>query len=214
MSKKIGVIGSGPVGVTLANGFRRFGYEVMIGTRTPAKRAELQAKAPGVNAGTFEEAASYSEIAVLAVKGIAAESVVRSLSARLNGKTVIDATNAIADTPPVHGVIQLFTSPAESLMERLQRIAPGGHFVKAFNSAGHAFMVKPDFGGIQPSMFICGNDEGAKAEVSKILETFGWEVVDMGMQESARAIEQLVVLWCIPGFLRNEWNHAYKLLRK
>lgn len=75
-------------------------------------------------------------------------------------------------------------------------------------------MVNPDFGGIRPSMFICGNDAGAKQAVSKILDQFGFEVEDMGSVEAARAIEPLCILWCIPGFLRNEWSHAFKLLKK
>jgi hypothetical protein len=62
-------------------------------------------------------------------------------------------------------------------------------------------------------MFICGNNEGAKQQVTKILETFGWETEDMGAAEAARAIEPLCILWCIPGFLHNKWNHAFKLLK-
>jgi predicted dinucleotide-binding enzyme len=62
-------------------------------------------------------------------------------------------------------------------------------------------------------MFICGNDAGAKAEVRGVLETFGWETADMGGVESARAIEPLCMLWCIPGLARNSWTHAFKLLR-
>ncbi len=62
-------------------------------------------------------------------------------------------------------------------------------------------------------MFICGNDASAKKEVTKILDLFGWETEDMGFVESARAIEPLSVFWCIPGFLRNQWNHAFKLLK-
>ena len=54
-------------------------------------------------------------------------------------------------------------------------------------------------------MFICGNDDDAKKTVAGILEQFGWEVADMGKAEAARAIEPLCMLWCIPGFLRNDW---------
>ena len=75
-------------------------------------------------------------------------------------------------------------------------------------------MVSPDFDGIKPTMFICGNDEGAKGEVKKILDQFGWETEDMGKVEAARAIEPLAALWCIPGFLQNRWTHAFKLLKK
>ena len=99
-------------------------------------------------------------------------------------------------------------------MEELQALVPKANFVKAFNSVGNNFMVNPDFNGQTPTMFICGNNENAKNEVVKILEQFGWETEDMGMAESARAIEPLCMLWCIPGMRENRWNHAFKLLRK
>jgi predicted dinucleotide-binding enzyme len=99
-------------------------------------------------------------------------------------------------------------------MEQLQRSYPDTRFVKAFNSIGSPFMVNPDFGGEKPSMFICGNDEEAKSEISGILDRFGFEVEDMGQVEAARAIEPLAILWCIPGFRRNQWTHAFRLLKK
>jgi predicted dinucleotide-binding enzyme len=73
-------------------------------------------------------------------------------------------------------------------------------------------MIDPKFGGGRPTMFICGNDEPAKKIVAGILDSFGWETADMGKVEAARAIEPLCILWCIPGFLRNDWMHAFKLL--
>jgi len=215
MAKKIGVVGSGIVGQTLANGFVRHGYAVMIGTNTPAKRDELNAKTnEKVSVGSFDETARFGEMVVLAVKGTAAEAALRAAGlANLVGKTVIDATNPIADAPPVNGVLQYFTSQNDSLMERLQALAPKARLVKSFSCIGHAFMVNPDFKGLRPTMFICGNDEGAKGEVKVILDQFGFEVADMGRVEGARAIEPLCILWCIPGFLSNSWTHAFKLLR-
>jgi hypothetical protein len=139
---------------------------------------------------------------------------VKALAPHIAGKIVMDATNPIAEAPPEKGVIKFFTSLDDSLMERLQKLAPEAHFVKAFSCVGNAFMVNPDFGGVKPTMFICGNSEQAKKEVSAILEKFGHEVEDMGGVEAARAIEPLCILWCIPGFLRNQWSHAFKLLRQ
>ena len=75
-------------------------------------------------------------------------------------------------------------------------------------------MYKPDYGGTLPTMFICGNNETAKATLTGILTTFGWETEDMGKAEAARAIEPLCILWCIPGMLHNQWTHAFKLLKK
>ncbi len=73
-------------------------------------------------------------------------------------------------------------------------------------------MVNPQFQGGKPTMFICGNDDQAKKTVTQILDQFGWETNDMGRVEAARAIEPLCILWCIPGFLRNDWVHALKVL--
>ena len=114
----------------------------------------------------------------------------------------------------MNGVLKFTTNLDESLMERLQKQVPEAHFVKAFSCVGNAFMVDPDFGGIKPTMFICGNDAQAKAQARTVLDQFGWEVEDMGAAEAARAIEPLCILWCIPGLRENRWSHAFKLLKK
>jgi predicted dinucleotide-binding enzyme len=171
---KIGVIGSGDVGRTLAAGFLKHGHEVVIGSRTALRLAGAE---------------------------------------NLRGKTVLDACNPSEDAPPVNGVLKLFTKMDDSLMEQLQKEFADAKFVKAFNSVGAALMVNPQLKGGKPTMFICGNDEGAKKIATGILDQFGWETEDMGKVEGARAIEPLCMLWCIPGFLHNQWTHAFKLLR-
>ena len=212
---KIGVLGSGDVAQALASGFLKHGYEVMMGTRSLEKLAGWLGKNPKGSTGTFAAAAAFGEQLVLAVKGTAAADVIRLAGAEnVAKKTVMDATNPIEDAPPANGVLKLFTPPNESLMEQLQHEFPDANFVKAFNSVGSPLMVNPQFKGGKPTMFICGNDETAKKTVTKILDQFGWETADMGKAEAARAIEPLSMLWCIPGFLHNEWTHAFKLLKK
>jgi 8-hydroxy-5-deazaflavin:NADPH oxidoreductase len=212
---KVGILGSGDVGKALTKGFLKNGYEVVIGSDHADKLAEFRRKNPKIETAPFEQAAQSGELIVLCVKGTVAEKIVEKVKTHLSGKTVIDSTNPIADVPPQNGVLRYFTSLEESLMERLQRIAPDAQFVKAFNSMGSALMVNPDFGDdAKPTMFICGNNEDAKKKVYDIIEKFGFEIEDMGKAESARAIEPLCILWCIPGFLRNEWTHAFKLLKK
>jgi hypothetical protein len=211
--KKIGVVGSGAVGEALANAFLASGYEVMRGSRDPAKLAGWKAKAGAhASTGTMAETARFGEIVVLAVKGTGAESAVDQCGAALSGKIVIDTTNPIAERPPEHGVLHYFTTFDESLMERLQKRRPEARFVKAFSIVGNALMFKPKLAGGPPTMFICGNDAAAKTEVTAILDQFGWETTDFGTAEAARAIEPICMLWCIPGFLENRWTHAFKLL--
>lgn len=210
---KIGVLGSGIVAKTLAGGFLKHGHQVMVGTRAPGKLNDWKSENPKGRAGTYSEAAAFGEAVVLAVKGTAAgDALAAAGAANLAGKIVIDAANPIADAPPTNGVLKFFTDLDESLMERLQRQFPAARFVKAFNSVGAACMVNPSFKGGKPTMFICGNDDAARRAVAGLLDQFGWETADMGKAEAARAIEPLCMLWCIPGFLRNDWTHAFKLL--
>jgi predicted dinucleotide-binding enzyme len=211
---KIGIIGSGVVGKALAAGFIKHGYEVMAGSRQPAKLADWKTEiSPKLRTGDFSQTASFGDVLILATKGTVSEDAIKLAGIdNFSGKTVIDATNPIADSEPVNGVLKFFTSLDESLMERYQKLAPEVNFVKAFNSVGAHFMVNPNFES-KPTMFICGNSDAAKSETKEILEQFGWEVEDMGKAEAARAIEPLCMLWCIPGFRENRWTHAFKLLK-
>ena len=111
----------------------------------------------------------------------------------------------------MNSVLQYFTGPGESLMERLQDAVPEANFVKCFSCVPYLLMVDPDFE-IKPTMFICGTHGGAKIEVRNILDQFGWEVADMGAVEAARAIEPLAMLACITGFSTSNWRIAFKYL--
>jgi predicted dinucleotide-binding enzyme len=209
---RYGVLGSGVVAQVLAKGLKTHGHDVRIGSREPDKLAKFRDDT-GIATGTFADVASEADLIVLAVKGsVASEAIALAGGSRLAGKIVIDATNPIADAPPVDGVLQYFTGPNDSLMERLQREYPAIRFVKAFNSVGNVSMVNPTFAGGPATMFTCGNDAGAKAVVAELLRTFGWEAADMGTAAAARAIEPLCQLWCIPAFRDRRSTHAFKLV--
>jgi len=213
-NNKIGILGSGQVSQTLAAGFINHGYDVMLGSRDSSKLEAWQRKNSQAQLGSFQDAARFGEKIVLSVKGSAAESLVKSLSPHLAGKVVLDTTNPIADAPPENGVLKYFTTLDSSLMEKLQSIVPGANFVKVFSIVGNKLMVNPKLPGGRATMFICGNNEEAKKEVTRILDQFGWDSEDMGRVEAARAIEPLCMLWCIPGILKNQWTHAFKLVKQ
>jgi len=213
---KVGILGSGEVGRALGKAFLTEGYEVMIGTRDTSKAGLVKwhKENAGAKLGSFADAAKFGELLVFSVGGDVAQKVIE-LAGKENfsGKVVIDTTNPIAKAPPQNGVLKYFTSLDRSLMEDLQSAIPSAKFVKAFNIIGSSAMYKPKFAGGKPTMFICGNDDSAKKIVAEILTVFGFETEDMGKAEAARAIEPLAILWCIPGFIRNQWNHAFKLLK-
>src|SRR5215831_10036954 len=121
---RVGIVGSGQVGQTLARGFVRHGYDVRIGSRSPDKLAEF-AKTNGIATGTTADVAAWADTIVLAVHGAGAMAALSEAGAgNLDGKIVIDVTNPIADAPPEDGVIRYFTGPNESLMEQLQATHP------------------------------------------------------------------------------------------
>lgn len=212
--KTIGIIGSGAVGKALAKGFMKYGYPTAIASRSETTRQTLTTElGDNIKVDSPENIAKNNDIIVFAVKGGIAKEALQGLGIEnLTGKTIIDATNPIADEAPDNGVLRYFSQINQSLMEELQALAPNANFVKAFCSVGSHAMVDPQFE-TKPTMFICGNNNQAKQEVNSILDQFGWEIEDMGAVEAARAIEPLAMLWCIPGFRENRWSHAFKLLK-
>jgi NADPH-dependent F420 reductase len=216
---KIGILGTGDVGRTLAGGFAARGHEVVIGTRDPTapKVRELLAKVGhGVRAGTFADAAHAAEVVVLAIGWGNVESVLGLAGHEaLTGKVVIDASNPLAfeaeGQPPV-----LTVGHTDSAGEQVQRWLPGARVVKAFNIVGHVHMVDPDFDGDRPDMFICGNDAAAKQVTDGLIRDLGWpQSIDLGDIRKARYLEPLAMVW-ITHFFNNGFNgnHAFKLLRK
>lgn len=199
---KIGILGSGDVGKALAHGFRAEGHDVVIGTRTP--RDEFK---------SFEEAATFGEVLVLATLWSGTQNAIRLAGAQnFAGKTVIDATNPLVFTENAPPALAL--GHTDSGGEQVQRWLADAHVVKAFNIVGNAFMYKPDFPGGPPTMFIAGNDDGAKQTVTALLTSFGWETEDVGGIEGARLLEPLCILWVMRGIRTGSWNHAFKLLKK
>ncbi len=213
---RIGVLGSGAVGQALGGGLAALGHEIKMGTREPASekvRAWVAKSGAKTSAGTLAEAAAFAEIAILATMWAGTENALRLAGANhLAGKVVIDATNPLsfkAGGPP-----GLALGHTDSGGEQVQRWLPDSRVVKAFNIVGNAHMVKPQFPGGPPDMFVCGNDDSAKKTVGEICAALGWPVGDLGGLECARYLEPLAMVWIVHGFRTGTWNHAFKLLRK
>jgi 8-hydroxy-5-deazaflavin:NADPH oxidoreductase len=213
---KIGILGTGDVGRTLAGGFAALGHEVKVGTRDPTTdKAKALAAKLGAKIGvvSFADAAAFGEVVVLATLWGGTESALQLAGDKsLAGKVVIDATNPLVFTPGAPPTLAL--GHTDSGGEQVQRWLPGSRVVKAFNVVGHAHMVKPSFPGGPPDMFICGNDAAAKRTVTELLKELGWPAIDFGGIEASRHLEPICILWVLYGVAAGSWNHAFKLLRK
>ena len=212
----VGILGTGDVGKALGRGFIALGHAVKMGARDARNdKAIAWARETGAQAsfGTFSDAASFGDVIVLATLGTANESALTMAGPEhFRAKVLIDTTNPLDFTrgmPPT-----LAVSGNDSGGERVQRLLPDARVVKAFNTVGNAFMFRPDFPGGPPDMFICGNDDGAKAQVAGILKDFGWGVVDVGSIECSRYLEAMCMVWVLSAMRAGTWNQAFKLLKK
>jgi predicted dinucleotide-binding enzyme len=210
---KVGILGSGDVGKVLAGGFIDLGHEVKIGSRDPEKlRSWAQANGERASTGTFADAAQFGDFIVLATLGSATENAIQLAGiSNFDGKLVIDATNPLDFST---GAPRLSVGHDDSLGEQVQRLLPNARVVKAFNTAGNAHMINPDFPNGPPTMFIAGNDAEAKRLVTQICEHFGWDVSDLGGIESSRYLEPMCMAWVVHGIQSKSWNHAFKMLRR
>ena len=205
---RIGILGSGGVGQSLAAGFVRRGHDVRLGTRRPTDRA-VKAGTPA----TYAETAKHAELALLCTPWSGTEHALGLAGAdHLAGKVVIDVTNPLETSG---GRPRLALGHRDSGGERVQARLPRSHVVKCFNIINQAYMVDPEFPGGPPDMFLCGNDAAAKQTVTEICHAFGWpSVIDVGGIEGARLLEPLAMLWIECAIRRSSGDHAWKLLRK
>ncbi len=225
---KIGILGTGFVGKTLAAKLVELGHEVMIGTRnvteTLAKTEtdmmgsppfkEWHAGNPKVKLGTFAEAAQFSEMAILATHGVATIAAI-DLAGKNNftGKVVIDTTNPLdfsQGMPPKFAV-----TLGNSLGEQIQKHIPEAKVVKGFNTVNALIMVNPKREEGDPDLFIAGNDDNAKSKFVSLAEQMGWKrVIDAGDISISYWLEAMTMFWVYYGFKNNHWAHAFKLLLK
>lgn len=213
---KVGVLGSGDVARALAGGFLGRKDEVRLGTRDPTKpelTKWLGTEGRGASVGSFEDAAKFGEWVVLATRGVANEETLRSAGPEnFSGKVVLDVTNPLVFHP--EGPPSLAVGFSDSAGERVQRTLPDAKVVKVFNTAGSLHMVRPRFRGGPPDMFLCGQDEGAKTAVAKVVKEFGWNPNDVGGIEGSRLLEPMCVLWVTVALRRGNWQNVWKLLQK
>jgi len=211
---KVGILGTGDVGKALAKGFLTLGHEVMIGARsaTSEKAAALAAElGAGASAGSFSDAARFGELVVLATLGAVNDQVVAAAGPdNLAGKVVLDTTNPLDLSK---GFPPALIVPAEgSGGQQIQALAPAARVVKVFNTVGNSLMFRPALPGGAPTMFLCGDDEGARATVAKLVGEFGWEPADVGPLSAAHWLEAMCMVWVATAARTGRWDKAFKLV--
>ncbi|SHL49085.1 hypothetical protein SAMN05444266_103500 [Chitinophaga jiangningensis] len=218
---KIGILGSGPVGLSLGKGLIQTGHHVTVGTRNPAREALQQwAKQQGerVAIGTFRHAAEFGEMILICTSWTGTQKAIEAAGIwNFKAKTVVDVTNPVdGKGPDEYGRLTLMIGHKHSAGEQIQAwLPPDASVVKALSCIGHEHMLQPNFEEGTPTMFIAGNNPEAKQLVTELLKEMGWDdVADVGRIEMSRNIEPLSVLWTAYGFLNNSRGHAFKLLKK
>jgi len=196
---RIGVLGTGVVGRTLAGKLVELGHEVRMGSRQAGNENAVewvQGAGEGASEGSFADAAQFGELLINATGGrVSLDALEMAGAENLAGKVLVDVSNSLqfGDGPPVVGV-----APDDSLGERIQAAFPDAKVVKALNTMNASLMVAPGSLDESTNVFVCGDDDGAKAAVIELLETFGWlsgDIVDLGDISAARGAELYVALW-------------------
>jgi predicted dinucleotide-binding enzyme len=209
-SMKIGILGTGPVGKTMAAKLAGLGHGVFVGTRDPG--ATLARTAPdtfgnppfrvwheqhaNIGFGTFADAAAYGELVINATSGTGSLEALKAAGAEnLAGKILVDIANPLdfsRGMPP-----SLTVCNTDSLGEQIQRAFPDTRVVKTLNTMNIYVMIEPrQLAGGDHTVFISGNDNAAKQSVTELLRTFGWEdIVDLGDITTARGSEMMLPIW-------------------
>jgi len=188
-AETVAMIGTGNVGAALGRRFAENGHTIVYGSRDPSAadvRELVAATGNGAVATTQADAAARADIVILAIPWSAAEDVVRALP-DLRGKIVVDPTN-----PRVMASDGFADYPIEdSNAERIARLAPGAHIVKAFSTLGAETMLDPKLAGGPVTVPIVGDDRAAKERIAALTREIGLEAVDVGPLRHARIIEGL-----------------------
>jgi 8-hydroxy-5-deazaflavin:NADPH oxidoreductase len=210
MHMRLGILGTGAVGKTLAAGLNGMGHEVMVGTRDPGEtmsRADpdqfgnppfsaWRREHPEVELGTFDEAAAHGEMVVNATSGVVSlEALEVAGEENLNGKVLVDVSNPLdfsQGMPPT-----LSVSNTDSLGEQIQRKFVDARVVKTLHTMNAYLMVDPaQLAEADHTVFVCGDDAEAKAQVTELLRGFGWtDILDLGDISAARGTEMLMPIW-------------------
>eukprot|EP01041_Mallomonas_annulata_P008245 gene8245-16961_t len=216
--KRVGFFGGGVVAQSLGRGFLDLGYDVMLGSREQGnvgnRKAVKWARKAGPNAyaGTFSEAAQFSDIVFIATAGTAVTSAIEMAGGNdsLSGKVIVDVTNSIIREK---GVLTLSGGFGTSNGEIIQNLLPHSSVVKAFNTVGENMFYKPKVNHPPPSMFICGNDAIAMSIVKDITIEFGWEPIDVGDITMSHYIESMAMVWLTCAIRTGSRHMAFKMLK-
>ncbi len=189
---KLAVIGSGNIGKSIGSWAAKVGYEVIFSAKNEAHAiAAAKEAGNGASAATIENAVSAAELVLFAAPYGAAQEILPALKAALNGKTLIDATNALA--ADFSGLTVGFTSSAA---EEIAKLVPGVKVVKAFNTVFAQVYASqnPSVNGTKISVFVAGDDAAAKKSVVDLVSALGFDAVDAGPLAASRNIEPLAML--------------------
>ncbi|MEO0916602.1 MAG: NAD(P)-binding domain-containing protein [Pseudomonadota bacterium] len=197
---KYAVLGTGMVGHTLASKLASLGHEVRMGARTAdSEKAIAWAKANGARAGhgTFEDVASWADRVIFAVNGAKIVEVANAVTdAAVAGKTVVDVTNPLDMSKGMPPTLMPELSNTTSAGETLQARLPNAKVVKTLNTMNHQIMVDPTRIPGEHDVFLCGDDNDAKADVVSMLAEFGWtDPIDLGQLAAARGTEGMMPFW-------------------
>ena len=197
---RIGVLGTGMVGKTIATKLIALDHAVKMGARSAGNEKALAwvkaSNSPRATQGSFAEAAADADLVFNCTAGMASLDALHAAgSENLAGKILVDVSNPLDFSKGMPPTLSVCNN--DSLGEQIQRAFPDAHVVKALNTMTCDLMVKPGLLPGDHDVFMSGNDADAKARLADLLKTgFGWTtIVDLGDITAARGMEMVLPLW-------------------
>jgi len=206
----IAVLGAGKVGGILGKKWSHAGHNVGFGVRDPHEdkyQTLLNDCSETAKAQTVAESVASANVVVIALPWNSVNEVVSDLD--LNGKLVIDCTNAIAS-----GLKPVFPNTT-SAAEQIAAWAAGAHVFKAFNTTGWENMENPDYHGTPITMFYCGDSAEHQTTVHTLIQDVGFEPWFVGELTKARFLEPLALLWISEAIAQGKGRDiAFKMMKR
>ncbi len=184
---KIGIVGAGKMGGTLAELWAKAGHEVMISSRHPDElEAQAEQIGPNVHVGTAREAAAYGPVVVIAMPYGQWPQISDEIKSETVGKTVIDLTNPYPDRdgPMAEQARKEGTGVADP------KYLPGAHLVRAFNSIIYTNLKSLAHREADPvAIPVAGDDRQAVDVTNQLVRDAGFEPVMVGPLAEARRFD-------------------------
>ena len=201
----IAIIGTGNVGGALATNWSKKGHAINLGVNDKNQfKGIALLQNENTQAFSIEEAVAASDVILIATPPTAVFEIIEKMG-DVGGKVIIDATNAIRQTPEPYKTVY------HCLIDKTK-----AEVVKCFNSTGFENMLNPIYNGEAIDMFMAGDSDVAKKVANQLALDAGFGAcMDFGKSDKVELLEKFALSWINLAIMQGHGrNMAFKVLKR